>query len=79
MQDVASPRVHSVADALAAYSAPELLDEFRDGRGAAALGVQKTLCLDTAPRVLLLHLKLFRYAASGAPRGAAGSARVKVR
>jgi ubiquitin carboxyl-terminal hydrolase 10 len=63
--DVSSPRVASVAEALALYCQPEVLEQYKDGRGASTLCAQKTLCLHAAPRLLLLHLKLFRYGPGG--------------
>ena len=51
--------------ALAAYCAPEALAEFRDVRGEDTAAT-RAMQIAHAPRVLLIHLKLFAFTEHGA-------------
>ncbi len=64
-QDICGDNVWTLEDALAAYCAPEALDDYRNvkGEGTAAT---RTLHIARAPQLLLIHLKLFAFTERGA-------------
>ena len=55
----------TLEQALAAYCAPEALSEFRNVRGEDTPAT-RAMQIARAPRVLLIHLKLFAFTERGA-------------
>jgi hypothetical protein len=62
-QDVSADHVLTLEDALGAYCAAEALEGFH-ARGEET-AASRSLHIAEAPRVLLLHLKLFRFTERG--------------
>ncbi|KAK9451956.1 uncharacterized protein V1518DRAFT_409995 [Limtongia smithiae] len=58
--DISDPHVHTIEDALAKISQPEVIKEYKTSHGELVEANKQTL-LERLPKVLILHLKRFQF------------------
>lgn len=63
--NISPESVHSVEDALMLMTAAESIQGYRSEKGQVEVAASKSVCIQKAPRVLVLHLVRFTYGATG--------------